>query len=305
MSTSSDLTTIFLASAPAEVQAALNGDLEPALSEVVAAAKLAWPSLDLPLETFFAFVAERLPMDAVKADPAAALRATRAADLYLAAACASGDERAIAAFGERYGHVVDGVVARRSDRERLADDVRQALFERLFVRKDAGNDDDAGPPKIVEYRGRGDLAGFLRVAAARAMLNVLRGDKRRSAAHEAHGRAPVHIVDPELERIELHHREDFRAALRDAAAELTPRERNLLSQHHIDGLTMDQLAKLYGLHRVTIIRAIGAAREKLANGTRKRLRERLRIDQAELDSLLRVVGSKLELSIQRYLRSAG
>ncbi len=106
-------------------------------------------------------------------------------------------------------------------------------------------------------------------------------------------------------RLELRHRDDFQAALREAASELTTRERNLLYQHHVDGLTMDQLAVVYGLHRVSVIRAIGKARTKLADGTRLRLRERLRVDETELESLLRAVGPNFDLSIRRYLRPDG
>ena len=64
---------------------------------------------------------------------------------------------------------------------------------------------------------------------------------------------------------------------------------------------MDQLAHLYGLHRVTVIRALQSARNELAHGVRRQLKNRLRIGEQELDSLLRIIDSQLELSIRRYL----
>jgi RNA polymerase sigma-70 factor (ECF subfamily) len=259
------------------------GDLDAALAEAVRSGRAAWPEIDVPVAEFVAFVAGKLAREALRDDAPAAVRAVRAAELWLVAACARGDSRAIATLEARYGPSIVVAARRRADKGNLAEEAKQVLFARLFVAEG-----DA-PPKIVEYAGRGDLGAFL---------------KRRAAAGDAAGAEPLPLDDPELARVAARYHDDFKEALRDAARGLTTRERNLLRQHHIDGLTMVELATMYGLHRVTVVRAIQAAREKLSAGTRERLRERLRIDVTELESLFRVVASNLDLSIQRYLLTA-
>lgn len=78
---------------------------------------------------------------------------------------------------------------------------------------------------------------------------------------------------------------------------LSVRERNLLRQRFADGIRIDQLAGLYGVHVATIGRWLAGAREQVYVVTRDILLERLRIGHAEFDSILRVVRSQLDLSI--------
>src|SRR5688572_6654158 len=73
-------------------------ELEAILAVHVTAARAAWPGLALTDADFIAHLADRLPDDA----DLEALRATRAAELYVARAAADGDARAIVAFEERY-----------------------------------------------------------------------------------------------------------------------------------------------------------------------------------------------------------
>ncbi len=293
-----ELAPLFVAHVPPAVRATFErAAIEEEVARLWSLATTAWPEIDLAPDAYLAFVAERLPIDI--AEPTRTLRDLPASDLYLACACARGDKKAIACFAEHYAPAIRSVVTGRSARAGLADEVRQVLFERLFVSR------DGAPSPISEYKGRGELGAWVRVAAARIMLNLLRSEKRRTAAGDAHAREPIPLDDPLFARLELRHREDFQAALREAASELTTRERNLLYQHHVDGLTMEQLSAVYGLHRVSVIRAIGKARTKLAEGTRLRLRERLRVSETELESLLRSVGPNLDLSIRRYLRPDG
>jgi RNA polymerase sigma-70 factor (ECF subfamily) len=287
-----------VAARPRAPEIAVDAALDAALLEAIAAARASFPEVVVAEDAFLEMLAAKLPIEKLSGDAASAVRAVRAPELWLALACALGDSKAIARLEALYENAIVAAAKRRSGRSAIADEAKQVLFAKLFV------SDGDGPPKIAEYAGRGDLGAFLGVAAARVTLNLVRGEKRRAAATDAAHAAPLPLDDPELARIAARYKDDFRAALRDAASDLTTRERNLLRQHHIDGLTMPELAKMYGLHRVTIARAIQAAREKLSAGTRRRLEERLRIDVAELESLFRVVGSNLDLSIQRYLGTA-
>ena len=107
--------------------------------------------------------------------------------------------------------------------------------------------------------------------------------------------------DPEMDYIRTRYAAEFRAAIGTAMTELEPRERTLLRLGLVDGLTADQIAGVYGVHRVTVARWLAAAREHLAGRCQRRLEERLHLGPTELRSLLGLVRSQLDLSVRRLL----
>jgi len=89
----------------------------------------------------------------------------------------------------------------------------------------------------------------------------------------------------------------FRAAFLATLGELERRERTVLRLHLLDGLTIDEIAPMYEVHRATIARWIGAAKQTVLDRTRRRLMHDLRLDAAEVDSLIRLVQSRIELPV--------
>jgi RNA polymerase sigma-70 factor (ECF subfamily) len=179
------------------------------------------------------------------------LAEVHAEDLYLAFACASGAPRALRAFRGRYDADLDRVLSSRD--RRGVDDARQILDQRLF----------SGPrPKIATYTGRGPLRRWLRVVAGRVLLEIvedrdLLADEREIAAMQ------VSNDDPELAYLKAHYRAEYKAAFREALARMAERDRTVLAQYHVDGLTIDQLGALYGIHRSTASRWVTRAEAEL------------------------------------------
>jgi RNA polymerase sigma-70 factor (ECF subfamily) len=89
-----------------------------------------------------------------------------------------------------------------------------------------------------------------------------------------------------------------RSSFAHAMTELTPRQRNVLRQYHIDGLTIDQLAVLYKINRATAARWVAGARLALVTATRDRLVAELALEPHEVDSVIRLVRSQLSLSVR-------
>ncbi len=79
--------------------------------------------------------------------------------------------------------------------------------------------------------------------------------------------------------------------------------RTLLRMHVVEGVTLDGLAMAYGAHRATIARWLAAARSALLKGTRARLAGSLKLKPEEVDSLIELARSRLEISISRFLDS--
>ncbi|MBL4635762.1 MAG: hypothetical protein JKY56_18010, partial [Kofleriaceae bacterium] len=98
----------------------------------------------------------------------------------------------------------------------------------------------------------------------------------------------------------LYHGE-FKTSFESAVDELEPRERSLLRQSIVFGATVDQIATVYQVHRATSARWIAKARENLGNKTRTHLRERLSINDQQFESIVRMIESQMDLSIERLL----
>jgi len=101
--------------------------------------------------------------------------------------------------------------------------------------------------------------------------------------------------------LRLHSRGEIVAAVTAAVAAMDPQHRLLLRQHYLDGLSIDRLAALHGIHRATATRRLASVREELALTVRTRLMTKLDIGVGTLDSIVRLVGSELELGLDQYL----
>jgi RNA polymerase sigma-70 factor (ECF subfamily) len=254
-----------------------------------AAARSAWPDVHLPDEVFRAYVRERVTEESsVDPDVASAL--------WIACACARGDAHALRAFEARYMPLVERAVARLRLRPADVADVVQSLRQHLLA---PGS--DGSPPRIAEYAGRGDLAGWLRVTAVRAALKKLRGKRPESDDDDALLAARSAEDDPELSYMKAVYRSAFREAFAAAVAVLEPREKNLLRQHFVDGLSVDELGPLYGVHRATAARWVQRARERVLTETRHQFMSRARLSTRECESVLRMVRSRMDITLARLL----
>jgi RNA polymerase sigma-70 factor (ECF subfamily) len=270
--------------------------LDSALARAFAAGRAAWPGVALAEGDFIRYLAARVGDDE---EPLAALSALYVADLYLACAAAAGSPPAIEAFSRRLlpdarAHLA-GVGAAA-----LAEDVKQMLLERLFV----GSADS--PPRIGAYAGRGPLAAWVRVSAVRLALSLRRGERE---AEPIDPEAPIEPlgeeVDPELDALKVRYAADFNAALRDAFAALPARDRALLKLHYADGVPVERIAVAYQVHRVSASRWLSAARARVLEETTRLLRARQNLTSTELESLTRLVQSRLELSLRGVSDDAG
>ena len=256
--------------------------VEAQLQALYAAARAAWPAIELAPDVYVRHVAERsdtLP------DAAAA------ADLYLACACARGDAAALEAFSSQYLRSLAPALRRFDPSPAFADDVSQALRETLLVAR--GN----APARIAEFRGRGSLAAWVRIAATRAALRM-RG-RERPVLGEAGVEAMAPDLPADVAYLKRRYRPEFEAALRAALAALSDRGRTLLRLHYVEGLSIDKLGAVHGVHRATAARWLAAARRELLEGTRKRARERLGLGRTEMLSLMRAVASQLDISLRQ------
>ena len=248
-------------------------------------AHLAWPDLAIDPGDFAAHLARHCPDDGD-------LDALAIEDLYLALACARRDEAALRILHERLLPAVDRALSRLSLAPGEIDDVRDAIVQRLVVDE---------PPKIAAYAGRGSLSQWLAAVAAREAMTRQRTAARRRGLLDA-AAEELAPEDPELHFLKSHYRVHFRHAFADAVAALAPPDRTVLRHRFVDGLTLDQLAAALGVHRATAARSLARIRTELLESTRVGLRERLGVEAAEVDSVVRLIASNFEVSVKRLLQ---
>jgi RNA polymerase sigma-70 factor, ECF subfamily len=257
------------------------------LDSMIAAARQAWPDVHCDAQRY----ASRID---TLVSAGASPEKLHAADVWLALACESGDEAALAAFERTCIEPIDRVLAHMRLPEESVDEIKQVVRTRLLVPS------TESPAKIAEYKGRGALRSWVGVVATREALGQARRARPTPGDELLMGIESPH-TGPELGYLKEHYREAFREAFTAALGELTPRARNALRHHYVHGLTIDQIAATYGVHRSNAARRIAKARDTLLSSTRRRVLIALRVDRGEFESMMRMVESKLDVSLQRLL----
>ena len=218
-------------------------------------------------------------------------------ELALALACAAGDAAALASFDRDYVRAAAAGLGHMRLDAATIDEVLQRTRTRLLVAEPGAT------ARLVDYAGTGRLRGLVQVVAARIAVDLTR-------AARPHHDAPDHDLaavadDPELSFLKASYRAAWQQAFTAAVGELDARARNLLHLHHLSGVTLEQLATMYQVHRATVVRWLGDARGRLLRGTRTRLTQTLSVSATELDSILALIASRLEASVGRLLADDG
>jgi RNA polymerase sigma-70 factor (ECF subfamily) len=263
----------------------------PAPPPTFDAAHAAWPALRVDRTSFEAYLAARSGEGPER---------VFVEDLYLAYACAQKNPIALAAFERHYMPEVRAALAGARHRVPL-DELEQLVRTKLFV---------GDPPKIVRYSGKGPLGGWLRVVAVRAAVSYLRSSRRMQVPPAAYARVGLEASEvlaladqsfPELEFLRRAHEEDLRASLEGALTSMSRRDRRLLHQHFVEGLTIDRLGEIHRVHRSTAARWVVQARAIACERAQEQLAVRLGVDRSDQESLLGHLRERLDVSLRRLL----
>jgi RNA polymerase sigma-70 factor (ECF subfamily) len=285
----------FLAAVAPEARPVLAAmaDLEAVLAGHVKAAHATWPAITVADDAFVAHLGRRFPADGGEAQ----LRSLRATDVYIALACANGDQAAIAAFERAYFGEIDAAAARTRAGATAAAEVKSIVRRILFLAE------GTRPAAAGEFTGRGDLRGWIKVTATRELVRLIGKDKREVKVEDDalfDFLSPAN--DPELAYIKDLYRAECSAAFHAALASLPAKDRSLLRYQLIDGLGIDEIGAIHGVHRATAARWLAKVREDLLVRTRSEVQNRLGIATGDVDSILNLVHSRLEVSFERVLR---
>jgi len=270
---------------------------EPRISEEksLERARAAWPQFQIEMDRFAAHLSSVLDHSLPLGE---AIEQIVIEDLFLAYACSANDAAALKAFAREYDEELHAITTKLRISRSESDDIRQGLWNKLFLSN--GNN----PPAILKYGGRGQLRHWFRVLATRSILDDMRRAKSPEAlplsSHPDLDQAAAQ-ADPELANIRHQYADTFRLAFEKAVNALESQERNLLKCHYIRGMSTDQLARAFGMHKATAARHVIKAREKLLEFTRVHLKAVLGVNSDELDSVMRLFDGDLSVSLSRLL----
>jgi RNA polymerase sigma-70 factor (ECF subfamily) len=262
-----------------------------AWESLLAIARVEWPSVRFDESKLAPLVGERLAGH----DLAVALAAAPAADLALAVACVAQEPSAHAAFDAVLTEV-DAAGAATGATTDLIEEIKQLLRVQLLVPK------DGKPPGIAGYRGRGPLRGWVRITATRELIRHKKKRARERPLDRSLDRLLTSEIDPTLDALKAEYSSEFALALREAIETLSPEDRTLLRQQIVDGMSIDELGAAFGVHRATAARWLNRARATLVSATHERLAQRLHLPVEQIESVIRLVRSRLDASVVRYLR---
>ena len=251
-----------------------------------------YSDLDVDPATFAAELARRLGTAATPEQ----LARVRADHVHIAIACAAGDERAIRRLEAEFLDEIDATAGRLRASPDQVDEVRAHLRRILFV------SEPGRPAALSAFSGRGDLRSYLRVMTTRELVRVINKSRREvGVTDDALLDMLSPATDPELDYLRERYRADVDAAMRAALAALPDQPRALLRYSMVDGWTVDRIGALYGVHRATAARRVAAARDELGAAMRAELAARLAIAIDEVDSIVRLVQSRIDISLERLL----
>jgi RNA polymerase sigma-70 factor (ECF subfamily) len=210
-------------------------------------------------------------------------------DVYLVCGCVAGQASAVAAIERELIPIIDLVIA--SYAPSVIEETRQRLRAMLMV------DHNGRGPLLAQYGGRGALRRWIRVVAAREAGKTWRADTAAMPVDDdALFDALAPPTDPVLSAVKKNAAVAFKAAFVAALGALDRRDRTILRLHILDGLSIDEIAPMYSVHRATIARWIAAAKDTVLAATKKALMRDLQIDAREVESLIGLVQSRIELS---------
>lgn len=247
-----------------------------------AVARSSWAGIAVAEEAYAAWLARR--PDAPEVNDA---------DQYLACACSLRAPGSLEAFDRAHLSKVGAMLARHHLAPGVLEDLAQGLRERLFVQG-----------HIADYSGRGSLSSWLRVIAVRAAVDLTR-KKSEALLPETSGSGPLAGVrapgELELDYLKDAYRSAVGDALKASLRSLPSEQRNLLRLHFAEGLTLEELAGLFHVHRATVARRLAAARDAVLDDARRRFSAEMKVAPEEVDSLFLLVRSQVDVTLSSAL----
>src|SRR5438034_4298880 len=261
-------------------------------------------------------------------------------DLYLALACARGNEQAWWEFDRNYRRFIERVGRHLVGTGADADEAIDFVYAELFGTNTASGTRQS---KFKTFSGRGTLRGWLRAVIWHAIVDLYRGRANEISLDQCSelndepremriGAAPAHAAEDAM--LETVVRERYRsatlAALDHSLAKLEPHETLLLMYYHIEGLKLREIARIIEnptspmrrwfkrpasennskkradrTHESTIMRRVEKAYRKVLQACHAELQNRRGLTQPEIELCIATAAEELGQTVRLDARAPG
>lgn len=209
-------------------------------------------------------------------------------DLQLAFEARRNDVKAIAELDRRIRAVCEGLSRKKGLVIADVDELAQRVRERVLV---GGKNSGA---RIAAYQGKGALVKWLQAVAASVAIDSDREVKARREDDDDDELLVMAAAEESAEArlLKARGKKSFSEAFKVALAELPTRDRTVMRLRYVDQANLDDIAKMFNVHRTSVMRWLEAAHAQVLGRTRGLLIEKLKLSDQDIDSLIR----ELELS---------
>jgi RNA polymerase sigma-70 factor (ECF subfamily) len=270
----------------------MDDERDSLIADLVERGRRRWPRLTEHADAFYERL--RLLVAGLSAEDVERLHAE---DLFLAFACLRHDAIAISELERTVVDRIPMFVRKLGLSSSAIDELKEDVRIKLIM-----SESDA-PPKLEQYRGSGSLDSWVCAVSIHAAL----------AYHRRAAREQVDLCD-NLEQVIWEANEALSLArlqltdivsevLRDVLLSLSSSERILLRMYYVERLTYRQIGRIYAVHYATAKRRIDALVERITTNLKAAIQQRTSMSATEIESIGRVLGDQVNLSIARILGS--
>lgn len=255
-----------------------------------------YPLIQVKEEDFSRHLAKSLA--ASEQELLSAFRQCHVRDLYLAFACSCKDPEAMKAFEAEYEGCLGGILSGFRLPADVGEDLKQEIYRKIFV------GDGQSEKKILQFSGLGSLEAWVRVVASRCVLEHLRKRTRDPILAENVLVDTLCQSQKDLwnQMIKQQYQPDLKTCFREALQSLSRRERAVLKYRVLDALSVKEIARILGIHRVSVSRLLAQARSKLLQKSHEMLANQLQLPPPEVNSLVQLLTSGLDVSLSGVLK---
>ena len=256
----------------------------PVLREMFAEGQQRWPSVHVTLEQYQGYC------DSVCGERSQEELRPYAADMYLCCACVQQQPLAPGLLERDADDVVRNAISKVYPDGEFVCETIQEFWKKVL----------SGPTaKVFDYRARGPLHAWLRIAALRLAIDRRRAQQVIATYETGLGDLMAdQVFGPESNLTRARFYGPFREAFSHTIAELTPKERNLLRMHVQGRCSIDQIGRAYSVHRATAARWLEQIKEHILRQVRAQLKlEGPGLTDSEFQSVARVVGGEMDLGL--------
>jgi RNA polymerase sigma-70 factor (ECF subfamily) len=260
-------------------------------------------------------------------------------DLYLALACAHGNEHAWWEFDQGYRRYIERIAHHLASAETDAEEVIDFVYVELYGTRVVN---DVRQSKFATYTGRGTLKGWLRTVVWHAVIDMHRArrdevsiDDWTEGGGEMHDRPGwrAEARGGESAMVDRVMRERYRTATVDALdtalSHLDDHEKLLLLYYHVEGLKLREIARLVEepqsplrrwfqrqskrrvnvpesrVHESTVMRWLEKVYGKVLERFRSELEEKSGLSEAEIETCVEMATEDLAPEdVRRHLMDA-